>query len=35
MEPKAFLKHVAEREAAGLCTPEEAEAARTAAGLAG
>lgn len=33
MKPKAFLKNVAEWESAGMCTPEEAAAARAAAGL--
>ena len=33
MKPKAFRKHVAEWEAAGLCTPHEAAAARAAAGV--
>lgn len=33
MKPKAFLKYVAEWEYAGMCTPDEAAAARAAAGL--
>lgn len=33
MKPKAFLKYVAEWERSGLCTPQEAAAARAAAGL--
>jgi hypothetical protein len=33
MKPKAFSKHVAEWESAGMCTPDEAAAARAAAGL--
>lgn len=33
MKPKAFLKYVAEWESARMCTPEEAAAARAAAGL--
>ena len=35
MKPKAFLKHVAEWEAAGMCTPEEAASARAAAAIQG
>ena len=35
MKAKAFLKNVAEWEAAGLCTPDEAASARAAAGLPG
>lgn len=33
MKPKAFVKHVAEWESAGMCTAEEAAAARAAAGI--
>ena len=33
MKPKAFLEYLAEWEAAGMCTAEEAASARTAAGL--